>query len=89
MRINLLILEKKTKEENERYLDKYIEFYFSLTKDYLEVNDFTDEDDFNEIIPSLILSDYEFCLAFYDFLQEEIDKSPDELNNLRKESTEK
>ena len=80
---------KKTKEENERYLDKYIEFYFSLTKDYLEVNDFTDEDDFNEIIPSLILSDYEFCLAFYDFLQEEIDKSPDELNNLRKESAEK
>ena len=50
-----------------------------------ERDDFTDEDNFNEIIPPLILSDYGFCLAFYDFLQEEIDKSPDDLESLREE----
>tara|TARA_B100000575_G_scaffold8984_1_gene6665 strand:+ start:190 stop:717 length:528 start_codon:yes stop_codon:yes gene_type:complete len=71
--------------ENEKYYDKYIDFYISLTKNRLKENDFTDEDNFNEIIPPLILSDYGFCLAFYDFLQEEIDKSPDDLESLREE----
>lgn len=71
--------------ENEKYYDKYIDFYISITKTRLKENDFTDDDNFNEIIPSLILSDYDFCLAFYDFLQEEIDKSPDDLNSLREE----
>ncbi len=71
--------------ENEKYYDKYIDFYISLTKIRLKENDFTDEDNFNEIIPPLILSDYDFCLAFYDFLQEEIDKSPDDLKSLREE----
>ena len=71
--------------ENEKYYDKYIDFYMSITKTRLKENDFTDDDNFNEIIPSLILSDYDFCLAFYDFLQEEIDKSPDDLNSLREE----
>lgn len=69
--------------ENEKYYDKYVDSYISLTKNRLKENDFTDEDDLNEIIPPLILSDYNFCLAFYDFLQEEIDKSPDELKSLR------
>ena len=71
--------------ENEKYYDKYIDFYISITKTRLKENDFTDDDNFNEIIPSLILSDYDFCLAFYDFLQEEIDKSPDDLDSLREE----
>ncbi len=69
--------------ENEKYYDKYIDFYISLTKERLKENDFTDEDDFNVIMPPLILSDFDFCLAFYDFLQEEIDKSPDDLKSLR------
>ena len=78
-------VNEQIKVENEKYYDKYIDFYISLTKERLKENDFTDEDDFSVIMPSLILSDFDFCLAFYDFLQEEIDKSPDDLKSLREE----
>lgn len=76
-------INKQIQIENDKYYDKYIDFYISLTRDRLEVNDFMDKEDFDTLLPSLILSDYKFCLAFYEFLQEEIDKSPDDLSNLR------
>lgn len=71
--------------ENDQYYEKYRDFYINLTKDRLRENEFSDEDDWYAILPPLILSDYNFCLAFNDFLQEEIDKSPDDLSNLREQ----
>mgnify|MGYP001165304474 CR=1 FL=1 len=78
-------LGEKIITENDEYNEKYRDFYFNLTKDRLIENEFSDEDDWNAILPPLILSDYNFCLAFNDFLQEEIDKSPDDLSNLREQ----
>ncbi len=71
--------------ENDKHYDKYIDFYASLTRDRLKEKDFSDNEDFREILPSIILSDYDFCNAFFDFIQEEIDKSPDDLSNLREQ----